>query len=128
LQQTTLAQTCVGDMATASSSEDCLEGLTDERRLVVELEFVQNLCNAKYLLYLAQNRYLVDERFMKFLRYLRYWKRPEYSRLLIFPQCLAFLDNLIENELFRKELTLPPFADFVHAQQGSHWKSDSPAP
>lgn len=103
------------------------ESLSDERRLVVELEFVQNLCNAKYLLYLAQNRFLVEDRFIRFLQYLRYWKKPEYSRLLIFPQCLAFLDALIENDLFRKELNLPQFVEFVHAQQGSHWLSDVPA-
>ena len=103
-----------------------LGGIPDERRLVVELEFVQNLCNAKYLLYLAQNRYFDDDRFIQFLQYLKYWKRPEYARLLVFPQCLAFLDSLVENDLFRRELQMPAFAEFVHAQQGLHWKSDVP--
>ena len=113
-----------------NSSHDLLlklSALSSERRLVVELEFVQNLCNSKYLSYLAQNRYLSDDKFIRFLQYLRYWKKPEYARLLIFPQCLAFLDALIENESFRKELSSPQFAEFIHSQQGSHWRVDFPA-
>lgn len=101
-----------------------LSALGDRERLVLELEFVQNLCNAKYLHYLAQNRFLQDEKFLIFLRYLRYWKEPQYMRRLAFPQCLAFLDALIDDESFRKELTVAPFADFVHQQQGSHWLVD----
>ena len=105
---------------------EVVRSIPDEKRLLAELEFVQNLANAKYLLYLAQNRFLEDEKFLVFLQYLRYWKQPEYSKLLIFPQCLAFLDQLIDNELFRKELSMPQFVDFVHQQQGSHWKIDPP--
>lgn len=104
--------------------EKSLAALGDKERLVIELEFVQNLCNAKYLHYLAQNRYLQDDKFLVFLRYLRYWKEPQYMRHLAFPQCLAFLDALIDDESFRKELTVAQFAEFVHNQQGSHWCVD----
>lgn len=102
------------------------ESLTDEKRLIIEMEFVQNLANARYLLYLSQNRYLSDERFLQFLKYLRYWKEPKYAKLLIFPQCLAFLDALLDNESFRNELTVAQFTEFIHQQQGSHWKIDAP--
>ena len=40
-------------------------------RLLIELEFVQNLANPTYLHYLAQNKYLDDEAFMAFLEYLQ---------------------------------------------------------
>jgi mediator of RNA polymerase II transcription subunit 31 len=58
---------------------------------------------------------------MNFLRYLQYWKKPEYIQMLTFPQCLAFLDNILENNAFRRELALPQFIDFVHQQQGAQW-------
>lgn len=92
-----------------------------EDRFYIELEFVQNLANPKYLNHLAQNGYFEQESFLEFLKYLRYWKEPQYIKHIIFPQCLAFLDALIENPPFRRELALPQFVDFVHQQQGSHW-------
>ena len=92
-----------------------------EERFYIELEFVQNLSNPKYLNYLAQNGYFDQETFMNYLKYLRYWKKPEYITHLIFPQCLAFLDNLIDNAGFRRELALPQFIEFAHQQQGTHW-------
>ena len=94
---------------------------TDDERFLIELEFVQNLSNPKYLNYLAQRGYLEQISFLNFLRYLRYWKQPPYLQLIIFPHCLAFLDALIDNEDFRRELLFPHFIDFVHQQQGSHW-------
>jgi mediator of RNA polymerase II transcription subunit 31 len=90
----------------------------DDERFLVELEFVQNLSNAKYLSYLAQNKYFNDPSFMEFLRYLRYFKEPEYLRHLIFPACLPFLDALIDNPRFRQELLSPVFIEHIHAQQG----------
>lgn len=93
----------------------------DQDRFLIELEFVQNLANPKYLNYLAQNGYFEQEEFLNFLKYLRYWKQPQYVAHIIFPQCLAFLDSIIDNADFRRELALPKFADYVHQQQGSHW-------
>ena len=90
----------------------------DDERFLIELEFVQNLSNAKYLSYLAQNKYFQDPKFMEFLRYLRYFKEPEYLRHLIFPACLPFLDALIDNPRFRQELLSPVFIEHIHAQQG----------
>lgn len=55
----------------------------DESRLAMELEFVQCLANPEYLHWLALNKYLEDPAFVRFLRYLRYWHRPEYARLLL---------------------------------------------
>jgi mediator of RNA polymerase II transcription subunit 31 len=105
----------------AESAPDRQALPSPDKRFLIELEFVQNLANAKYLNYLAQSGYFEQESFINFLKYLQYWKKPEYIKNLLFPQCLAFLDALVENPAFRRELALPQFMDFVHQQQGSHW-------
>lgn len=90
-------------------------------RFAIELEFVQNLANPKYLCYLAQQGLFEQYSFINFLKYLRYWKQPNYIRYLLFPQCLPFLDALIDSAEFRREISLPSFVEYVHQQQGSHW-------
>ena len=102
-----------------------MEASDPSERLICDFEFVQNLANIGYLQYLAVNKYFAQETFMNYLKYLRYWKEPEYSRMLVFPQCLAFLDALIDNEQFRQELVLGNFVEFVHQQQGAHWLAGS---
>ena len=97
------------------------EGVNESDRFIADMEFVQALCNVRYLHYLSINKYFADPAFMAYLEYLQYWKRPEYSRLLQFPQCLKFLDVLIESENFRTELGIPSFVDFAHQQQGASW-------
>jgi mediator of RNA polymerase II transcription subunit 31 len=94
----------------------------DRNRLIVELEFIQSLSNPVYLTHLSMNNFLDDEAFINYLRYLRYFKQPEYMCLLKFPQSLRFLDALIDDEVFRKSLKLGyPFRDFMYKQQGLHW-------
>lgn len=95
--------------------------ITDNERVKSDMEFIQNLCNASYLQFLAQNKYFEDKQFLNYLNHLRYWNEPQFKRFLIFPQCLEILDNLLENELFRKELVFPQFVAFFHQQQGSSW-------
>ncbi|CAM9339676.1 unnamed protein product [Phaeothamnion confervicola] len=121
-------------------------GVSARTRFEIELEFVQCLsrpnylhCGKKYVLLppctslprqtlsktvLAQNRYFDDPAFLAFLRYLSYWKRPEYAKFVTYPHCLGFLDilNDSENELFRKELAMEGFRDYVHQQQFFHWQ------
>lgn len=46
-----------------------------------ELEFVQCLANPMYLNYLAQSKVLEEEAFLEYLKYLEYWRAPEYTRL-----------------------------------------------
>ena len=36
----------------------------------------------RYYAGLAQNRYFDDPAFVKYLDYLQYWRRPEYSKLI----------------------------------------------
>jgi mediator of RNA polymerase II transcription subunit 31 len=96
-------------------------------RLLIELEFVQNLANPTYLHYLATNKYFDDDAFMRFLEYLTYWKEPEYIVLLKFPHCLAFLDAVLNDENFRRSLTFggPGYRDYIHLQQGMHWMHEA---
>lgn len=66
-------------------------GHTDFER---ELEFVQLLCSPDYLRWLGQEGHIGSEHFRDCLRRLEYWKQPEYSRFLTYPQCLVVLDHL----------------------------------
>ena len=95
----------------------------DATRFQLELEFVQLLASAEYLHHIAQSGYLDDDKFLAFLDYLKYWKRPEYARFLRFPHCLGFLDLLTdrENEAFRANLKMSWFRDLVQHQQHLHW-------
>jgi hypothetical protein len=76
-------------------------------RFIAELEFVQQLSNPGYLAHLAATRVLFAPEFIAYLRYLLYWKEPEYARFLIWPHCLEFLD-LLQNEEFRTKLLMQP--------------------
>ncbi|KAL0115689.1 hypothetical protein PUN28_010906 [Cardiocondyla obscurior] len=55
----------------------------DQQRLrfQVELEFVQCLANPNYLNFLAQRGYFKDTTFINYLKYLLYWKEPEYANV-----------------------------------------------
>ena len=44
-------------------------------------------------------------------------KQPEYSKHLMFPQCLAFLDALNSNPTFVENLAYQNFRDYIHSQQ-----------
>lgn len=76
------------------------------------------------------------------MAYLQYWKQAEYAQLLVYPQCLHFLELLVschrliandsadlwgaqQTEAFRKELANPQFIDSVlYRQQFNHWRFD----
>jgi|EP00979_Chaetoceros_neogracilis_P003391 mediator of RNA polymerase II transcription subunit 31 len=91
-------------------------------RFELELEFLQSLASPAYLHHLATQGYFQDKSFLLFLKYLRYWKQPEYAKYITYPHCFYFLDLLCENETFRKEMVHIPFRDFVHQQQFYNWQ------
>ena len=95
--------------------------MDDHERIQIEFEFIQNLSNPAYLHFLAQNRYFSNEKFMNFLVYLQYWKQPEYCKHLVFPQCLAFLDALVNIPAFRRNLAHQDYRNYIHQQQAAHW-------
>jgi mediator of RNA polymerase II transcription subunit 31 len=106
-----------------------------------QLEFVQSLASPAYLHYLATSGILNQKQFLDFLRYLRYWKQPQYAKYLSYPHCLYFLDLLVppddddgtnsnnntttasdSGETFRREMTQVQFRNFVHEQQFYSWQ------
>lgn len=103
--------------AAASSTEDL-----PDNRFELELEFVQCLASPAYLHHLATTGILAEPSFLQFLSYLQYWKRPEYARLIQYPHCLFFLDQLINNAVFRRELANVSFRNFIHEQQFYNWQ------
>ncbi|XP_032287535.1 mediator of RNA polymerase II transcription subunit 31 isoform X1 [Phoca vitulina] len=103
-------------------------------RFQLELEFVQCLANPNYLNFLAQRGYFKDKAFVNYLKYLLYWKEPEYAKYLNvaglavytlertrYPQCLHMLE-LLQYEHFRKELVNAQCAKFIDEQQILHWQ------
>jgi mediator of RNA polymerase II transcription subunit 31 len=106
------------------------------QRFVLELEFVELLANVRYLQRnlsflksrhfnllkdLAQTRVLLDERFIHYLKYLQYWRKPEYVVFIQHPHALYFLELLLKPE-FRAKLLDPAYVDLVHDNQYWHWR------
>mmetsp|Transcript_2475 Transcript_2475/g.6879 ORF Transcript_2475/g.6879 Transcript_2475/m.6879 type:complete len:176 (-) Transcript_2475:326-853(-) len=101
-----------------------------ENRFELELEFVQSLASPAYLHFLSTsvtnegNLLLEDANFRLFLRYLyKTWTRPEYSQYIIYPHSLYFLNMLINNETFGRELAQISFRNFCHQQQFFAWQT-----
>eukprot|EP00934_Nitzschia_sp_Nitz4_P004228 Nitzschia sp. Nitz4//scaffold8_size234185//70310//70819//NITZ4_001249-RA/size234185-exonerate_protein2genome-gene-0.34-mRNA-1//1//CDS//3329559782//4218//frame0 len=101
-----------------------------ENRFALELEFVQSLASPAYLHFLATNTtsegqsLLLCPRFKAFLRYLQStWTRPDYSRFVTYPHAFHFLDLLINNESFARELAQVSFRNFCHQQQYLSWQN-----
>ncbi|RHZ59517.1 hypothetical protein Glove_363g4 [Diversispora epigaea] len=86
----------------------------EKDRFQLELEFVSCLANPWYLNNLAQNGYFEDPTFMNYIKYLNYWQRPEYSKFIVYPHALYFLD-LLQNPSFRENLK-----NFENTRQISH--------
>ena len=142
----TASSTKTSSSAISSSSSSSLP--SDRDRFELELEFVQCLASPAYLHYLATSGILYQSTFLDFLRYLRYWKLPQYAKYLTYPNCLYFLDLLVppsppsamttngerngatsssyvevdRGEAFRREIAHVPFRNFVHEQQFYSWQ------
>ena len=91
---------------------------------------VQSLASPAYLHFLATSStsegqsLLLCPRFKAFLRYLqRVWSQPEYSRFITYPHSLYFLDMLIKNDAFCRELAQVSFRNFCHQQQYYAWQN-----
>eukprot|EP01104_Vermistella_antarctica_P001572 TRINITY_DN11639_c0_g1_i1.p1 TRINITY_DN11639_c0_g1~~TRINITY_DN11639_c0_g1_i1.p1 ORF type:complete len:148 (+),score=31.06 TRINITY_DN11639_c0_g1_i1:150-593(+) len=107
----------------ASSSQNVYIETPDKARLrfLMELEFVQCLASPEYLQFLAQQRYFKEPAFIGYLHYLLYWEGAAYSKFLVHPQCLYFL-QLLQDEKFRQSLSKPETIEWIHCQQFHHWR------
>ncbi|ORY48951.1 SOH1-domain-containing protein, partial [Rhizoclosmatium globosum] len=90
-------------------------------RLILELEFVQCLANPKYLQFLAQHNYFNDPAFINYLKYLLYWRRPEYAHLVVYPYSLEILEYL-QHESFRRSVALESTVHLIHTKEFFHWQ------
>lgn len=70
---------------------------------------------------LAQRGFFKDTAFINYLKYLQYWKEPEYARYLKYPMCLYFLD-LLQYEHFRREIVNSQCCKFIDDQAILLWQ------
>jgi mediator of RNA polymerase II transcription subunit 31 len=54
---------------------------------------------------------LEDQKFLNYLEYLRYWKEPEYLRLLRIPYAVDVLEMLLDKNARQELLTKSQTAD-----------------
>ena len=108
----------VSNLAITITNESLEE---NNQRFLRELEFVQALSNPQYLHFLATSRLFNDAAFINYLKYLLYWKKPEYAKYLVFPQSLRFLE-LLQEDNFRRQLLSKEFVELIHRQQFYHWR------
>jgi mediator of RNA polymerase II transcription subunit 31 len=76
------ATTMLGATESAEAIVDPVRQANRER-FELELEFVQSLANPFYLQTLAQQNVLSKPTFIRYLKYLMYWKEPEYARFVV---------------------------------------------
>jgi mediator of RNA polymerase II transcription subunit 31 len=90
-------------------------------RLEVELEFIQSLANPFYCHYLAQEGYLDKQECVNYLNYLQYWRRPEYAKLIKFPDALEHLQALSQSAEQRNKFKLYEYALECYNKQHTRW-------
>ena len=86
-------------------------------RLQYDYDFIQGLVSSDYIKYLSRKGYLRDQAFLNYLRYLRYWKQPEFSKLLQWSQCIDILDMLLQQEIRTELEQNEDFANFLNDLQ-----------
>ena len=90
------------------------EELDELLRLQYDFEFIQHLLSADYVKYLFKKEYFDDKAFLNYLEYLKYWKQPDYMKLLVQPRCLDVLDMLLKEEVRAEISHLPDFANYLN--------------
>lgn len=70
---------------------------------------------------IAQRGYFKDQTFINYLKYLLYWKEPDYARYIKYPMCLYFLD-LLQYEHFRREIVNSQCVKFIDDQAVLLWQ------
>ena len=91
-------------------------------RLVQDIEFLQLLTNPNYLHYLSNNGYFQDNQFINYLKYLSYLNNPKFKRFITYSRCFIIL-NLLDNSVFRDELSNVNFISYLHSVIDNDWSS-----
>lgn len=74
-----------------------------------------------FFLVIAQRGFFKDTTFINYLKYLLYWKEPDYAKYLKYPMCLYFLD-LLQYEHFRREVVNAQCCKFIDDQAILLWQ------
>ncbi|CAG9767733.1 unnamed protein product [Ceutorhynchus assimilis] len=98
-----------------------IEGQNLKMTLQEQKSIIEELENKQRQLILAQRGYFKDSNFINYLKYLLYWKEPDYAKYLKYPMCLYFLD-LLQYEHFRRELVNGQCTKFIDDQQILLWQ------
>ena len=85
-------------------------------RFIMEKEFVEMLSNPRYLQHLAQRNLFDDDRFLRYVHHLQYWRATKYAKCIKHNHSLRFLE-LLRNEMFCRKLKEPAFIEMVHQNQ-----------
>lgn len=149
---------CLGSVFRTQKMTEVKESSSEEDlRFERDLEFVQSLANPRYLnrmymhLQLCANKhknadlalyYMDNPQFIEYLRYLQYWKQPEYARFIMsvlfvcafknkrtnsvcysYPICLKALTLILSNpENAAKMLKNGMFCEHLLFQQRCAWQ------
>lgn len=62
-----------------------------------------------------------NEEFLNYLRYLEYWRKPEYAKHLVYPNCLHVL-TLLQSESFRQHILRQDAAAVLMNDMVHRWK------
>lgn len=68
---------------------------------------------------------LENDEFLNYLEYLEYWRKPEYSKYLIYPNCLHVL-SLLKEPRFRQEITRADLAKMFMDDFYMKWLDPKP--
>ncbi len=90
-------------------------------RFEKELEFVQLLCNPEYIRWLYNNGYFESNDFLKFLKYLLYFKDAKYKKFLTYPQCILILEILLQKDS-KEKLSDDSFYKKLSEDQFNLWR------
>lgn len=94
-------------------------------RWEVELEFVQGLANPMYVNFLAQQKFLEDPDFLRYLDYLDYWRHMPHVKFIAYPNCLLML-TLLKQPLFRAEIAKVEVAKLLMDGFFRKWQGVTP--
>jgi len=83
-------------------------------RFELELEFVQCLANPAYLHHLAAEQKMLDKpEFIAYLKYLQYFKEPQYIKHLHHPAPTLRALELLQQESFRQQIVSAGWKDVM---------------
>ncbi|KAJ3412586.1 hypothetical protein HDV05_000566 [Chytridiales sp. JEL 0842] len=76
----------------------------------------------RHLPLLAQQRYFEDPAFINYLKYLQYWREPQYSQFIVYPYALELLIYL-QHPAFRASVAAESTVQLIHQKEFFHWKN-----